>query len=321
MAVVNNYEVELLTTQFTSTLEMLLQQMDTRLRGAVRSQQFVGKLASPVQYIASLEFKQAGDRGTDLNPQIVGYQRRWITPRDWDLPVQVDEFDELRTIIDPKSALVASIQTAANRLFDDIIINAFFGTAQLGVDASNLTTETFNSGSDFPISVVIADTTGTGATSSGLNTEKLLEAKRILRRYENDIDGMVIHMAIGAQQEKDLLRQIELMNMDFSGRPGYDGKGQLDTWMGFKFHHSERLLTSTDGNSNTQRRCPVWLEDGMCLGIWKDMRTIISQRNDKAGHPWQAYAMISANATRLQGGKVLELDCLDTATPAGDITP
>lgn len=311
MPVTNPYEVELLTTQYSTSLELLLQQTNTRLRGAVRTGSHVGKMASPVQYIGALQFKQPAGRGAPIQPQLGQYQRRWIFPNDRSLAVQVDEFDELRTIIDPRSGLSATVKAAANRLFDDVIINSYFGTASLGVDSSNLTTETFNSGSDFPISVVIADTFGAGA-ATGLTIKKLIEAKRILRRYENDLDGGELHIAIGAQQEADLLNQLQFVSTEFNEKvlPG----GRLpETFMGFRIHHSERLPTS-----GSDRLIPVWMTDGMYLGLWKDMNTVISQRNDLEGHPWQAYSMISLGATRLQGGKVLQIACLDTG--GNDIT-
>lgn len=311
MAVVNPYEVELLTTQYSTALELLLQQTNTRLRGAVRSGSHVGKMASPVQYLQAVQFKQPAGRGAPLQPQLGQYQRRWVFPNDRSLTMQVDEFDELRTIIDPRSALSADIMAAANRLYDDILINAFFGSASLGVDASNLTTETYNSGSDFPISVEIADSYGAGS-ATGLTIKKLIEAKRILRRYENDLDGGELHIAIGAQQESDLLNQLQFVSTEFNERVLPTGE-LPPRFMGFNIHHSERLQTS-----GSDRLCPVWMTDGMYLGLWKDMQTIISQRNDLEGHPWQAYSMISLGATRLQGGKVVQIACSDSG--GADIT-
>lgn len=308
MAVTNPYEVELLTVQYTAALELLLQQRGQRLGGACRRGTHVGKMASPVQYTGALEFKQAGPRGSPLQPQIAQYQRRWVSPTDKDLTIQVDSFDELRTIVDPKSALTAAVDAACNRLFDDILINAFFAVAQTGVDATSLTNETFNSGSDFPISVSIADTFGAG-TATGMTVKKLIEAKRILRRYENDMETIMPHIAIGAQQEADLMGQIQVQNEDY-GEPlaiKRDGGGRLTGMLGFMFHNSERL-----GVSGSDRQVPVWLEDGMYLGIWKGVQTIISQRNDLVGHPWQAYSMVSLGATRLQGGKVLQINCVDS---------
>lgn len=314
MAVVNPFEVELLTTQYTAALELLLQQKDSRLRGACRTGSHVGKMASPVQYIGALQFKQAGGRGSPLQPQIAQYQRRWVTPADKDLTVQVDSFDELRTIIDPRSALSAAVMAAANRLFDDLIINAFFSTAQVGVDSSSLTTETFDSGSDFPVSVTIAETFGAG-TETGMTAKKLIEGRRILRKYQNDLEAMTVHVGISAQQEADLLNQIEVISREYRSVPVMED-GRIRTFLGCQFHYSERL--AYDSTDTDARMCPMWVEDGMYLGLWKDMQTIISQRNDLTGHPWQAYSMISANATRLQGGKVVKILCLDAS--GNDIT-
>lgn len=314
MTATNAFEVELLTTQYTTTLQLLLQQMNTRLRGATMSGSHVGKMASPVQYIGPLQFKQAGGRGSPLQPQITQYQRRWVTPKDNDLTVQVDSFDELRSITDPRSGLTASVQAAANRLFDDLIIAAFFGTAQTGVDASNLTTETFDSGTDFPISVSVADTFGAGA-ETGMTAKKIIEGRRILRKYHNDLEAMTVHLAISSQQEADLLNQLEVISREYRAVPVMED-GRIRSFLGCQFHYSERLLFNS--SDTDERYCPMWVEDGMYLGLWKDMQTIISQRNDLVGHPWQAYTMVSANATRLQGGKVVKISCLDAS--GADIT-
>lgn len=308
MAFVGNpYEVELLTVQYNAALELILQQKDSRLRGAVRTGTHVGKQASPVQYIGPLSFRAAGGRGTPLVPQTANYQRRWVTPADYDLPVTVDTFDELRTIIDPKSALTATVQAAAGRLFDDIIINAYTKGCLMGVDPSSQTTETWNSGNDFPTSVVVADTFGAGS-STGLTAAKIIEARRILRHYDNDMEAVKCHLVVGSTQESNLLSQIEVISTEYRERPVLED-GRIRSFLGCQFHYSERLPYGS-----SVRKTFMWLEDGMYLGLWKDMQTIISQRNDLTGHPWQAYSMISADATRLQAGKIIEIDCADSVT-------
>jgi hypothetical protein len=314
MAATSAFEIELLTTQYTSTVQLLLQQMDSRLRGAVLSGSHVGKMASPVQYIGALQFKQAGDRGSPLVPQTAQYQRRWVFPKDDDLTVQVDTFDELRTIVDPRSPLTAAVSAAGARLFDDLILAAMFSTAQTGVDSSSLTTETFNSGADFPIDVTVADTFKTGA-ETGLTVAKIIEGRRILRKYHNDLEAMTVHIAISAQQEADLLNQVEVISTEYSSRPRLE-EGRIRSFMGCEFHYSERLPFNPADTD--ERYVPMWVQDGMYLGLWKDMQTVISQRNDLVGHLWQAYTMVSANATRLQGGKLVRISCLDTS--GADIT-
>lgn len=315
MAVVNPYEIETLTVQYTASLELLLQQMNSRLRGTVASKSgYVGKMASPVQYVGPVQFKTPGPRGSTVQPQTVGYQRRWVSPTDKSLPIHVDQFDELKTIVDPKSQLSAAVQAAANRFFDDLIIAAFFSTAQIGVDASSLTTETFDSGSDFPVSVSIAEDFGVGS-ETGLTPKKMQEARRILRKYENDMDMLTPNIGITSTQEDDLMGKVEVISTEFREKPALE-TGKITSFLGYAFHYSERL--AYDGSDTDQRLIPVWLREGMHLAVWKETSTTISQRTDLEGQPWQAYSMVSAGATRLQGGQVVKIRCLDTS--GGSIT-
>src|SRR5690348_15553969 len=105
----NPFEVETLTTQFTTKLELLLQQMQSKLRSYVDSNMYVGKQASPVNQIGVLDFKQPAGRYSPLVPQIPNYTRRWVFPNDRDLAVLVDQFDELRTIVDPKPGITEAV--------------------------------------------------------------------------------------------------------------------------------------------------------------------------------------------------------------------
>src|SRR5579859_4514734 len=140
----NPFEVETLTTSFTTRLDLLLQQKISKLRGRVGAGSYVGKAASPVNQIGVLEFKQPAGRYSPLVPQIPQFTRRWVFPNDRDLTVLVDKFDELRTIVDPKGGIADAAAAAGNRYFDELIINAANGSATTGVDASNFATESFN---------------------------------------------------------------------------------------------------------------------------------------------------------------------------------
>ena len=117
----NPFEVELLTTQYTTALELLLQQKVSRVRGRINSGTHVGKMASPVQQIGVVEFKQPAGRYTPITFQLPNYTRRWVFPNDRDLAIPVDTFDELRTIVDPKGGIQMAVVAAGNRFFDDEI--------------------------------------------------------------------------------------------------------------------------------------------------------------------------------------------------------
>jgi len=53
---------------------------------------------------------------------------------------------------------------------------------------------------------------------------------------------------------------------------------------------------------------PAWAKSGMHLGLWNDVQTSISRRNDLRGEPWQSYVTASFGATRLEENKVYAME-------------
>lgn len=307
----NPYEIELVTQQYTTTLDLLLQQERSKLEGMVRGGAHVGKGASPVQYIGALEFVAPSGRFAPLQPQEPDYTRRWVFPQDRSLAVLVDRFDELRTTIDPRAGINRAVVAAVNRLKDDILIQAAFANATTGVDGTNYTTETF-----VTANYQVAATFGGGGSNTGLIYQKLVEAERIFRHWENDLDMYQPCLVVGSQQLSDLRNQAEFVSSEFREGSGVvlDAKGTPVKVGIFNLILSERLQYT----SSNLRNCIAFLDDGLYLGRWKDMETVISQRNDLEGHPWQAYSMWTGGATRLQPGKVIQIQCYDTT--GADIT-
>jgi hypothetical protein len=298
----NPYEVELLTQSYSTVLELLLQQEQSKLRMHVDARQYVGKAASPVQQIGVVEFKQPAGRYSPLVPEIPQYTRRWIFPNDRDIDILVDTFDELRTIVDPKGGINQAVMAAGNRFFDDLIIAAALGSASTGVDTGSLSTETFDA-----TNALVADTFGASA-STGMTYPKLVEAWRIMRFRQVNLDAEPPCVIIASQQESDLKKQAEVINRDFNDRPVVE-EGRVTRLAGFDVVVSERLNSSA---STTLRNCFAFVRSGLHLGIWRDMQTKVDNRVDLTSHPWQLYAMISAGATRTQQFKVIQINCADT---------
>jgi hypothetical protein len=315
MATVNPYEIEEAQIGFSNTLQLFLQQQDSRLSASCNKGMHIGKTASPINYLAPTQFRQAGPRGSHLTGEFSQYQRRWVSPQDKDNTIWVDSFDLLRAAIDPKSMIAANIAAAANRIKDDVIIAAFFAVAKIGGDPSTQTDETFDTGADFPISVSIADTFGVG-TEVGVTVDKMNEAKRILMKYENS-DAATLHMGMTSQGLKDLMGEVLFTSTDFRAQATYDAMGRPTAFNGFNFHYSERFAYNPADSD--ERWLPVWVQDGMHLGLWSDVQTIISQRNDVVSHPWQAYSMLTIGASRMQPGQVIKMAVKDGS--GGSITP
>lgn len=298
----NPYEVELQTTYYTSAMELLLQQTESKLRAAVTSAMYKGKMASPIQQASSLEFKAPVGRYADKVPQIEQYTRRWVFPTDRELSTMVDQFDELKSIVDPKSILGEAIRAAFNRFVDDTIIGCAFAAASTGVDASSLSTETFDT-----TNALVADTFGASA-STGMTYPKLTEAWRIMEHHQVDLDADRPSVVIGSQQHADLKKQAEVLNRDFNPS-GSTERGAVPNIAGFDVIRSERLQTSS---SNTLRNCIAFVKSGIHLGVWKDLAVSINRQITKSGEPWEAYAMASVGGTRTQQFKVIQINCADT---------
>lgn len=298
----------LFTTQFATNLELKIQQTGSKLRGKVAEGSHTGKQASPVQYEAPIKLKQPAGRFAPKDRTDSTYERRWVFPKDGEIDQLIDSFDELKTIVDPKSPKVANAANAVGRGWDDELIVAATASAQIGTDANSLTAETFNT-----TNFRIADNFGASA-ATGLTVAKLIEAKRIFRHYENDLEGERMTLVIGSKQESDLFNQVQVVSTEFNDKPVLvDGK--VTRFLGYDIVVSERLPTYT---TNT-RGVLAFLSGGLYLGVWKESQNRVSIRNDLSGEPYDLYTCVSYGATRLQAGKMLQIACLDST--GASITP
>jgi hypothetical protein len=289
--------------QYNTNIQQLVQQKVSRLRGAVMTGTHQGTSASPVDQIGVIEMQDVNGRFEPMPRVDAPTDRRWVSPFDADLPQLIDTFDKLRLITDPQSAYVTNAVSAANRKFDDRILPAFFAAASTGVTGGTSTSfDTTNQ--------VVG--VNTGGTDSKLNVAKLEAGRQIFMTNEVDLEDEAIYVAIPAKDENALRSEIQVISLDFNEKPVFNDKGLIMSWRGFNFIHSERPSLTTEGTddqSGSSRALPMWVKSGMYLGIWNDINTNISQRNDLRGEPFQVYTKMSANATRLEEKKVVKIWC------------
>jgi len=292
--------LNLFTTEFSTNLQLKLQAGGSKLRSKVTEGSHTGKQASPVQYEGPIAAKAPAGRFAPKDRTDSVYERRWVFPIDREIDQLIDSFDELKTIVDPKSPKSTNAANAIGRAWDDEIITQATGSASIGIDASSFTTETFSTAN-----FRVADDFGASA-ATGLTVAKMIEAKRILRHYENDLDAGVT-MIIGSQQESDLLNQVEVVSTEFNDRPVLVD-GNVKRFLGFDIVVMERLPTYT----TTTRGVLAFVKDALYLGIWKDLVHNISTRNDLSGEPYDVYTCASFGATRLEAGKLIQIACADS---------
>lgn len=306
---------DLFQVQFSTLLKLKLQQRTSKLRGTVLEGSHTGsRMASPMQFLGALQMKTPAGRFAPKNFTSQDYSRRWIVPIDKELDVPIDNFDLLKTPIDPKSQIVAAATSAASRTIDDVIIAAATATATIGEDAGSLTTEAWDT------SYQISSQFGSGSTSTGLSVAKLNEAYRLLEKnhaFEEDPQATLV---IGSQQHADLRNQAQVTSSDFNKNGGVLVDGRVTRYMGFDIIVSERLPVITDKDSHSNcRGCLAFGKTGLYLGMWQDIKTEVFRLPTLSSNPWDINVMMSLGATRTELGKVIQIAAADTT--GADISP
>jgi hypothetical protein len=277
---------------------MLLQQTDSRLAGAVTVGSYVGKAASTVEQFGSATAVQRTSRHADTPLLDLSQDKRWVFPTDYEWASLIDKQDQLRAIVELTSPYAMAGAAAMNRVKDDIILAAIFGTNYTGENGT--TAETFGTVGSGTYDVGV----NTGGTASALNVAKLQSGiQKLMLANKGELNESV-YGAISSYEHDALLKEMQVVNKDY-GNSAVLVDGKVKRFMGVDFIITERL-TVTSGN----RLIPLWLKSGMHLGMWDEVRAEIGPRADK-GYATQVYLAMTLGATRTQLGKQIRISCDD----------
>jgi hypothetical protein len=279
------------TKQYHDTFERLLGQQGSKFLGHVRkeSQKSESQFFNQIGLVEAEEIiNQHGDSPQSDTPHL----RRRVTLRFFDVGDYIDDEDKARGLPDPTSEYTTGFVDALNRKRDDIIVASMWADAQTGKEGT--TAVAFTSGNE------IAANFG---TFTGLSVKKLIEARRLLIGYENDLDRATPTVAIGAAQVANLLNEEKFTNSDYASKALVDGK--VVNYLGFNFIHSQRLTKV--GND---RYVPVWMPDGILHTVGIEVKTRVAERSDKRFNMY-AYAKAGFGATRMQENKVIRILCTE----------
>ena len=288
--------VQLYTRQYADSLEMALQQQDSRFMDKFMAGNHTGEMASPIDRIDAVDTREVSGRFEPIGRVEHNYVRRWLRPRSFDLPLYLDTFDQLKQTNDPSSTLVQSSRAAFERRHDDLCIEAFFGDALVGTNGTEVESWASFTGQ------VVGVTTGGNGSNMGLNVEKLRAARKILKKNEVDFDRETVFIAYNSEADDDLLSEAQVISREYNERLVLKD-GKIETFLGFTFVPTERL--PVDGNGF--RRIPVWVKSGMHFGKWGFPTIDIGQDKTLKGYPWRVYSFETCNATRRDPKKVVEI--------------
>jgi len=273
--------------QYSANVQMLSQQMGSLLRDKVRVESITGKNAF-LDQVGSVTAVEKTSRHSDT-PQIdTPHARRRISLSDYEFADLIDQQDKVRLLIDPTSSYAQAAAMAMGRAIDDVIISAALGTAYTGETGSTST----------------ANANSIAHGSGGLTVAKLRTAKQTLDL--SDVDPSIPrHIIVSPRQISDLLNITEVTSADFNTVKAL-ANGEINTYLGFNFIVSNRLALSS-----TTRSCIAFAQDGIALGIGKDVNARIDERADKS-YATQVYYCMSIGATRMEEDKVVEVQCTES---------
>ena len=272
--------------QYSANIQMLSQQMGSLLRDKVRVESVVGKNAFFDQ-VGKVTAQLKTSRHSDT-PQIdTPHSRRRVSLADYEFADLIDQQDKVRLLIDPTSSYAQAAAMAMGRAMDDVLITAALGTASTGETGTG--TETVQTG-------VVKGTTG-------LTVAKLISAKDLLDKADVD-PSIPRHIIVGPEQLGNLLGDSEVTSSDFNTVKALV-RGELDSYLGFKFTVSNRLPKT--GNDRT---CIAYAQDGLLLGIGKDISARIDERADKS-YATQVYYCQTIGATRMESAKVVPIVAIE----------
>lgn len=277
--------------QYQNSIYLLAQQLDSRMMSCFQvDMNFVGEKKFYDQYGLNT-FSEIMSRFADTPIGAADHRRRMVTPRYFVSNLLVDPKDALQMIIDPKTPYMQANQAGANRTIDDVAISAFGSSALTGKDGT----------------VSVAFTSGNQilSSSAGMTKAKCISAKRLLDGAE--VDKVDRYMAHSAAQLEDLLALTEVTSSDYNVVKSLV-QGELNTWLGFLWVHTERLLT----NGSSERLCYAWQKKGMQLAFQKAPEGRLDERPDK-NYAWQVYMRLCLGAARLEESRVVQLACVEQA--------
>jgi len=300
---------------FSDNIFHLAQQKGSRLRPFVRNEVQNAEVDFYDRLGPTSAIKKVG-RHSDTPLVNSDHSRRGVKMNDYEWADLIDKEDRIRALIDPTSPYAMSAAWALGRAMDLEIIDAALGSAITGKEGDSTQAQ------------LAAQYVGAVASTavSNLNVATLIKVKSLFGQADVDENEM-LHIAVSQKQIDGLLGENQVTSADYNAIKALV-HGEVDTFMGFKFHRTQLLRTAgaggflasintttgavtlSTGNGNNTRRCFAWAESGIVLASGSEIKGRIDERADKS-YSKQVYASMTCGAVRLEETKVVGILCTE----------
>lgn len=205
----------------------------------------------------------------------------------------LDRSLKLQEFSDPMSETSYCISSAVGIQIDKLIYDALGGTAFRGETGSTSVT--------FPAGKTVAVDFQSSGTNTGLTTTKVRRAAQMLNAQGvPTYDRTFVCSARGLEQ---MLGTTVVTNSDYNSIKALV-KGELDTWMGFKWVVLPDGIINVDNTHIADYY--AFQKTGICFGMLEELFLRVEERSDKC-YSKQIYYEINAGAGRLEEAKVIKV--------------
>jgi len=223
----------------------------------------------------SMETKGGRNTQTPNNDPVLS--RRMGVMVDYHDNRMVDRGDELKSISDPKSAYTIAGGSSLGRKMDDVILAAATGNAFSGETG----TATVTNGNIVSVTAASPTVAQIAAVKKKLDDEDVeMEDRYFVSNTTllNALLGVTAATSVDYNSVKALIR------------------GEIDTWLGFKWIQSTRVSSSNVG--------VAWQKYGICLALADSPMVRTDERADLS-YSWQIYYELNVGAVRLEEERVV----------------
>jgi hypothetical protein len=227
----------------------------------------------------SLEIKGGRNAVTPNNDPNLA--RRMGTMVDYHDNRLLDRGDELKSISDPRSAYTIAAAQALGRKIDEVVISAAQETAKSGETGSTSVTNG---------NIVLG-------TASSMTLARIVAVKQKLD--DADVEMEDRYFVVTPEALDNLLTTTQATSSDYNSVKALI-RGEIDTWMGFKWIMSTRIAAVSASTSIGI----AYQKYGICLAFAAAPLVRTDERSDLS-YSWQVYYELNIGAVRLEEDRVV----------------
>lgn len=267
--------------EYKSGIDHLVQQGDSRLRDSVTVEFVSAGKQVFFDQLGATAMTERTTRHADTAYTDTPHARRMAPLADYDVADLIDDPDKVRVLNDPTNDYSQAFAMAALRNIDDVIIAAALGSAATG-----------ETGTDS------VSATAKILTGAPLDTADIQFIKHTMDQAE--VPSGDRHIIMPSSGFEELLTDNTVRSSDYNTVRALV-RGEIDTWLGFTFHRSERL----DGALTATADAFAWHKSGIKLAIGLETRGRISELPTKR-YSTQVFYSHTIGAVRMEEAKVVQ---------------